>query len=200
VNATRAIAAAGCLLLLAWAPAACTLSVSEDGGAGGSPGPVSTSPASTATDGGVDALPTACQARGSLPDPACTPGATDPAVTQANVGTTICLSGYSARVRPPVSYTDPLKRRLMARYGSTGSAAGYELDHLVPLEVGGAPRSVRNLWPESRSARPGASEKDGLENLVRAQVCAGRITLAAGQRMFEADWVQAWEQAGRPRG
>jgi hypothetical protein len=120
-------------------------------------------------------------------------------VTQANVATTICVTGYTKQVRPPESYTGPLKKQLMARYGDTGSAASYELDHLVPLEIGGAPRSVRNLWPEARSARPGASEKDGLENYLHTQVCAGRMQLADAQKMFEVNWVQAWEQAGQPR-
>ncbi len=62
---------------------------------------VSNSPASTAgpvsataqpAGGDVAALPAHCTAGGSglevLPDPACTPGAIDPRVTQANVGTT----------------------------------------------------------------------------------------------------------------
>ena len=36
-----------------------------------------------------------------LPDPVCTPGAADPAVTQDNIDSTICTSGYTATVRPP---------------------------------------------------------------------------------------------------
>lgn len=45
-----------------------------------------------------------------LPDPHCTPGAVNPAVTQASVSSTICRSGYTATIRPPASVTDRLKR------------------------------------------------------------------------------------------
>src|SRR5947209_3170748 len=43
--------------------------------------------------------PGSCHARGSgvysLPDPHCTPGAISPAVTEANIQSTICRSGYT---------------------------------------------------------------------------------------------------------
>jgi len=47
---------------------------------------------------------------GVLPDPACTPGATNSAVTRATIATTICRSGYTKTIRPPASYTGALKR------------------------------------------------------------------------------------------
>jgi len=153
----------------------------------------------TADDGGgLVALPAAChlQGNGSLPDPACQPGATDPAVTQANVGSTICVSGYTRTVRPPTSYTDPIKRDLVRRYGLTGPLSSFELDHLVPLAVGGAPRSIRNLWPQPRNLHPGAGEKDQLEDRLHTQVCTGSIPLATAQQMFERNWVQAWQLSG----
>lgn len=176
----------------------CTVTVGVDPSLpAGSPG----APPGTADDGGgLAVLPAACHAQGggSLPDPTCQPGAADPAVTQGNIHDTICAIGYTTRVRPPASYTDALKRDLVRRYGLSGSLSAFELDHLVPLEVGGAPRSVRNLWPEGRNQHPGADEKDHLENLLHTRVCNGSIALADAQRMFEQNWVQAWEQLGRP--
>ncbi len=44
-----------------------------------------------------------------LPDPHCTPGATNPQVNQANIGTTICRSGYTSTIRPPEDVTEPEK-------------------------------------------------------------------------------------------
>src|SRR5664280_1012277 len=86
---------------------------------------------------------------GVLPDAACTPGATNPAVTQATIGSTICRSGYTATIRPPASYTDALKRQQIAAYGYTDtSPRSYEEDHLISLELGGASSDQRNLWPE----------------------------------------------------
>ena len=163
-----------------------------------SPGAVTGSPPPAGDSATLSSLPAACHYRGALPDAACTPGATDPAVTQANVSSTICFTGYTTRVRPPVTYTDPLKRQLMSRYGSSGSAAAYELDHLVPLEVGGSPTSVHNLWPQPRDAHPGSTEKDRLENWLHEQVCSGRMALADAQRGVAGDWLRTWQQAGQP--
>jgi hypothetical protein len=137
-------------------------------------------------------MPTTCHARGTdpnvLPDPRCTPGAINPAVTEANLATTICKRGWATSVRPPTSYTTPLKRRLMSAYGDTGALSGSELDHLVPLELGGAPSDVRNLWPE-----PGASPnpKDAIENYLNHAVCSHKITLPVAQSAIALDWTKA---------
>ena len=46
---------------------------------------------------------------GQLPDPRCTPGSVDPDVTQANIGSTICKSGWTKTVRPPEAQTERFK-------------------------------------------------------------------------------------------
>ena len=133
-----------------------------------------------------------CHARGSglysLPDPRCTPGAIDPAVTQANLSRTICRAGYSESVRPPESITEPEKRASLVAYGDRRPLGNYEYDHLVSLELGGAPNDARNLWPE-----PGASPnpKDALEDRLHARVCDHEMTLAAAQRAIAHDWISA---------
>jgi hypothetical protein len=134
--------------------------------------------------------PGSCHARGSglysLPDPHCTPGAISPAVTQANIQSTICSDGYTETVRPPESITEPEKEASVAAYGDSGPLHDYEYDHLVPLELGGAPNDPRNMWPE-----PGASpnRKDAVEDQLRQEVCDGRMTLAHAQRAIAADWT-----------
>jgi hypothetical protein len=134
----------------------------------------------------------ACVARGVLPDSACTPGAADPAVTQQNIRQTICVSGYTRTVRPPTSYTNPLKIEQMRAYGFTGSPRDYEEDHLIPLELGGAPRDPRNLWPEPRASIGGRAEsKDQIENALHADVCAGRMLLADAQQRIATNWTTA---------
>ncbi len=136
-----------------------------------------------------------CHARGhglyALPDRHCTPGTVDRHVTQRNLATTICRSGYTKTVRPPESITSVEKRHSMAAYGATGRTSAYEYDHLISLELGGAPNDARNLWPE-----PGASPnpKDKLENLLHRQVCHGQMTLAAAQRTITRDWVAAYHK------
>src|SRR5437870_4650432 len=50
------------------------------------------------------------------PDPRCTPGAVNPAVTQASIGSTICRGGWTSTVRPRPSVTEPEKFASMAAY------------------------------------------------------------------------------------
>lgn len=123
---------------------------------------------------------------GGRPDRTCTPGALNPAVTQATLGTTVCVPGWTATVRPPTGYTNPLKVRQIRAYGYTDTdVRHYEEDHLIPLELGGAPRDERNLWPE---AHPGSATKDRIENQLKQSVCAGLITLDAARTRILADW------------
>src|SRR5215472_788692 len=118
--------------------------------------------------------PGSCHYRGVAPDPRCTPGDVDPRVTQANISQTVCVSGYSSRVRPPVAVTEPIKRERMSAYGLAGvRLADEELDHLVPLELGGA-STVANLWPQ---AWPDAHRKDQLEDALHRLVCSGGLEL-----------------------
>lgn len=139
-----------------------------------------------------------CRIRGAgeyvLPDPACTPGATNPQVSQADIASTICSSGWTSTIRPPESYTEPLKLSQMAAYGETGSPSGYEEDHLISLELGGSPTDPRNLWPE-----PGASPnpKDEVENAARSAVCDGRVSLATAQQAIAGNWIAFGQQLGR---
>jgi hypothetical protein len=134
--------------------------------------------------------PGTCHARGSgkfsEPDPKCTPGALNPAVTQQTIHRTICVSGWTETVRPPESVTEREKARSMAAYGDSGSMHAYEYDHLVSLELGGATNDARNLWPE-----PGASPnpKDSVENALHRQVCDGQMSLAHAQHVIATDWI-----------
>jgi hypothetical protein len=133
-----------------------------------------------------------CIGRDGLPDPRCTPGAIRSGVSLA----TICASGYSRSVRPPESFTEPLKLRQMRAYDLPGSPRDYEEDHLVPLSIGGAPRDPRNLWPEPRSGPNNAEQTDRLETWM---ACAGRIPLGHFQRRVESDWIALYRAAGGER-
>lgn len=127
-----------------------------------------------------------------LPDPACTPGALNPDVTQATISSTICVSGWTSTIRPPTSYTNGLKVQGISDYGySDTSTADYEEDHFLPLELGGAPRDPANLWPQPRYGSQTAANKDSVENYVKRAVCAGSATLADAQHAMLTDWTTA---------
>lgn len=118
-----------------------------------------------------------------LPNHRRTPGVINPAVTQKTIRTTICVSGWTKTMRPPLSYTNALKLKQMRQYGDKGSPSLYEEDQLIPLELGGAPRNPKNLWPEPRSQ---SKHSDPLETALRRHVCSGKITLSAARKQILA--------------
>ena len=105
----------------------------------------------------------------------------NPAVTQANIYQTICVSGYTATIRPPVSYTNSLKKSQMHTRALPGVMSDYEEDHFVPLGLGGHPTNPQNLFPELWAD---AHKKDVVEVGLMRRVCAGTMTLARAQQVF----------------
>jgi hypothetical protein len=119
------------------------------------------------------------------PDHRLTPGA------HFAVGTaTICVPGYSARVR---NVPESLKDRAYARYGIKRISYAYEVDHLVSLELGGS-NAITNVWPEHYDGQWGARSKDRLENKLHALVCAGQLSLASAQRQEAGNWIAAYRR------
>ncbi len=146
---------------------------------------------------GTASAATCSTARLPLPDASCTPGAFNPDVTQSTINKTICVSGWTATVRPPTSYTNALKKQGISDYGySDTSMADYEEDHLVPLELGGAPRDPRNLWPEPHAGAKNAYSKDSVENKLKTAVCAGQVTLSAARNAIATNWTTALSVVG----
>jgi hypothetical protein len=122
----------------------------------------------------------------TLPDPTLTPGAvltTDAAV--------ICQPGYSKSVRHT---SGRLKHDIYAEYGIDRHDGHYEIDHLIPLGIGGAD-TRENLWPESRETRPwNANVKDRLESYLHVEICAARIPVAQAQKDIAMDWIAAFQK------
>jgi hypothetical protein len=122
----------------------------------------------------------------ALPDSKLTPGGIFPGVTAAQV----CVSGWAEAHR---NVPDEARHQVFAEYGlSYGVHASYEVDHLIPLELGGS-NAIRNLWPEPEGgSQPGYPSKDRLENRLHQLVCGGSITLAAAQHAIAANWWAAY--------
>ena len=57
----------------------------------------------------------------------------------------------------------------------------FELDHFIPLELGGHPTDKQNLWPQPWEGSCGAHAKDAMENDLHRKVCAKRMTLSDAQ-------------------
>jgi hypothetical protein len=132
-------------------------------------------------------------------------------VTPTTIGQTICTSGWTATVRPPEGYTERVKY-LEAGMGGDVTYGGvtyhvhgfelgdpvishYELDHLIPLELGGSPADPHNLWMEpyeapKGTAAPGTGSqtKDEVENTARQAVCSGQLALTDARQRIATNW------------
>ena len=130
----------------------------------------------------------------ALPDRALTPGAIDPAVTQNNIQSTVCVRGYTDKVRPDKKYTNRLKHEQIQQYRyADRDVRNYELDHLIPLNIGGNPSDPKNLWPQSRQGEWSAEQKNDLEFVVYKMVCHGEISLHEAQQRMAKDWIEAYQ-------
>ncbi len=130
--------------------------------------------------------------RALLPDPIETPG--DVLTTDA---TTVCKPHYTETVR---HVTEGVKHQVYLAYGKKPKPkVCCEVDHFIPLELGGS-NDFRNLWPEPYLPRPGAREKDVVENWLHAQVCkAGTMTLAEAQEKIRTDWYAVYLALHKPK-
>jgi hypothetical protein len=87
--------------------------------------------------------PHATLAQSSLPDPALTPGAINPAITQSDIQSTICVRGWTRTVRPPRQYTDRLKAEQIREYGYP----------IIAEAITRRTTSFRSTWAERRTTR-----------------------------------------------
>ena len=108
---------------------------------------------------------------------------------------TICVPGWTATVRPSPSFTQGLKKVLLTRAGvPPADAIKYELDHFVPLALGGHPRSEDNLWLQRWDGAWNARVKDRLERRLQVMVCAGEISLHTARSAIQNDWHAAYRK------
>lgn len=115
--------------------------------------------------------------------------ALNPDVDEDTIDVTICASGYTRSVRPATSYTNGIKKKLMREAGIDAARIGdYELDHIVPLALGGHPRKPSNLMLQPWEGERGAKAKDMLEVRLQSLVCHGQLDLTDAQVCIAQDW------------
>lgn len=123
--------------------------------------------------------PTAAPTSGELPNPQMTPG--EAQTTDLGL---ICTSPVRVPRDVPVS----VKMQVFINYHIPWANHHlYEVDHLIPIELGGA-NTIANLWPEFG---PIPNPKDRVENRLHALVCTGKVTIEVAQHDIAVNWKEA---------
>lgn len=138
-----------------------------------------------------------------VPDPQCTPGGVNPSVSvdvlrDPNWRTRTVRNCESSESQKHITYRwyDIQKPRINSNQNQV-----CELDHLVPLELGGAD-GLGNIWPQCGPNAVSLNEryfkqKDRVENYLAEEVKTGRMPLDSAQRGIASDWTQYLDAATR---
>ena len=115
------------------------------------------------------------------PDPALTPGAIDSHAPVAK----LCTPGYTDSIR---SVSRATKRAIIAEYRRKPGwpAPPYEVDHWIPLELGGL-NAQANLWAQPLAE---ARRKDVVESRLHRMICKGQIELREAQTRIRTWWEE----------
>jgi hypothetical protein len=123
-----------------------------------------------------------------VPDPTLTPGA---------VRTTDPVEICTHSTREFRHWSREADDRILIEYGlPPGPHPEVEIDHLIPLGVGGADDD-RNKWPEPRrNIEPqwNAEAKDRLEWKLHDLICSAQLDVAEAQQMIAEDWTAAYSR------
>ena len=89
--------------------------------------------------------------------------------------------------------TVEMEQKVFARYRLPwASRAAFKIDHLIPLELGGAD-TIDNLWPQSLRARPyGSDRKELLTEVLLRRIAKREMTLEEAQDQIRRDWIDAF--------
>jgi hypothetical protein len=129
-----------------------------------------------------------------VPDPTLTPGA-----VRTTDAADVCSHGTNRLRHMSRDRSDAI----MAEYGLPGGPhPAYEIDHLIPLSIGGSDDD-QNLWPQPRrmvESEWTAERKDELEMRLHNFVCSGQIEITLAQRAIAEDWTDAYRKFIRDPG
>ena len=120
----------------------------------------------------------------SRPNPTLTPGAI---ATRSTAD--VCAMPHTGQAIP--AYVGKV---VASEYGLVFDPVRYDMDYLVPLDLGGA-NVYANIWPAATKGI-GFHQKEQLNSRLRDLVCRGTLTLDDVQTTLESDWYTLYLRYG----
>lgn len=121
----------------------------------------------------------------------------DPTLSPGSIRTTDPVEICTHSTREFRHWSREADDRILIEYGfPPGPHPEVEIDHLIPLSVGGADTDA-NKWPEPRrSVEPvwNAEAKDRLEMRLHNLICEGMIGVTEAQAAYTNDWTAAYRK------
>src|SRR6478672_8793630 len=102
----------------------------------------------------------------------------------------ICAADFEASVKPIAKWQ---RDQALERYGKRPEDFTGELDHLIPVSLGGT-NDPDNLWPLPANKDMGPEQKKELELKLHQLVCEKTLKLKDAQDAIRKDWVKAYNQ------
>jgi hypothetical protein len=102
----------------------------------------------------------------------------------------VCAADFEASVKPMAKWQ---RDQALERYGKRPEDFTGELDHLIPISLGGT-NDPENLWPLPANKDVGPAEKKALDQKLHQMVCDKTIKLKDAQDAIKKDWVKAYDQ------
>ena len=102
----------------------------------------------------------------------------------------VCAADFAASVKPIAKWQ---RDQALERYGKRPEDFTGELDHLIPISLGGT-NDPDNLWPLPANKDMGPAQKQELDLKLHELVCAKTVKLKDAQDAIKKDWVKAYTQ------
>ena len=102
----------------------------------------------------------------------------------------VCAADFEASVKPVAKWQ---RDQALERYGKRPEDFTGDLDHLIPVSLGGT-NDPENLWPIASNKDMGPEQKKALDVKLHQLVCDKTITLKVAQDAIKKDWVKAYAQ------
>lgn len=102
----------------------------------------------------------------------------------------VCAADFEAKAKPVAGWQ---RAEALSRYGKRANDESIEVDHLIPVAIGGT-NDPDNLWPIPDNKEYGVAAKRELDVKLRELVCNKTLPLKTAQDAVRKDWVKAYDE------